>query len=302
MKSSIPTRTTVPSLLDRKNSKEKISVLTAYDFTMASLIDSAGIDIILVGDSLGCVIQGKTTTIGVELEEMIYHTKCVSKAIKNALLVADMPFMSYQISPEQAIESAGKLIKAGAAAVKLEGGVHMAKTVSRITEIDIPVMGHIGLTPQSYHRMGGNKVQGKSSGGGAGSREKIIEDAVALEKAGVFCIVIESVPSDLAQEITNLVSVPTIGIGAGAGCDGQVLVGQDMLGMCLDFSPRFLKRYAEIGITVKSAVSDFIKEVKEGVFPAKEHSFSSDPGASNPNPVSHFDKKPIFGNAKSLKH
>lgn len=279
MNQHLTNRVTVPDILSRKNFPEKISVLTAYDYTMARLIDRSGVDMILVGDSLGTVIQGHSTTIPVSLQQMVYHTECVVRGVSTALVVADMPFMSYQVSIEQAIQSAGELIKAGAGAVKLEGGVHMAETVRRIVEIDVPVMGHVGLTPQSYNRMGGNKVQGRRKGGGVGSREKIIQDALALEQAGVFALVIEGVPADLATEITETISVPTIGIGAGAGCDGQVLVVHDMLGLIEDFSPRFVKRYAELGIVVKEAIKNYIDEVKTSTFPSKEHSFSTLPSS-----------------------
>lgn len=268
-------RVTVPAVRARKNTTDKIAVLTAYDYTSAVLLDNAGIDIILVGDSLGMVIQGHSTTLPVELEHSIYHTACVARGAKNALVVADMPFLSYQVSPEQAVESAGRLIKAGASAVKLEGGEPVAETVARLTSFDIPVMGHVGLTPQSIHRMGGNKVQGRSRGADVGSRERVLRDAILLDEAGVFSIVIEGVPSDLAAEITEKVSVPTIGIGAGASCDGQVLVMQDMLGMIPNFSPRFVKRYSELGALIKEAVGQYIQEVKTSVFPGVEHSFTS---------------------------
>ncbi len=274
MKNQLPVRVTVPSIISQKGSSKKVSALTAYDYTMARLIDASGVDIVLVGDSLGCIVQGHNTTLPVNLEHVMYHTECVARGVTRALVVADMPFMSYQVSIEQAIESAGKLIKVGAAAVKLEGGTHMAETVSRLVEIDIPVMGHVGLTPQSFHRMGGNKVQGKKSGMTPGCRDKIIQDAVALEKAGAFCVVIESVPKELATEITKLLAIPTIGIGAGVGCDGQVLVTQDMLGMVENFSPRFVKRYAELGLATREALRLYVEEVQGSSFPTEENSFS----------------------------
>jgi 3-methyl-2-oxobutanoate hydroxymethyltransferase len=268
-------RVTVPSFRARKNSDKKISVLTAYDYTSAVLLDSAGIDALLVGDSLGMVIQGQSTTLPVELEHSIYHTTCVARGVKRALVIADMPFLSYQVSPEQATESAGRLLKAGASAVKLEGGAAVASTVARLVSFDIPVMGHVGLTPQSVHRMGGNKIQGRGKSEGAGSREQILRDAQLLDEAGVFSIVIEGVPADLAAEITEAVSVPTIGIGAGAACDGQVLVMQDMLGMMPNFSPKFLKKYANLNSVITEAVQTYIEEVQTGKFPSEEHSFGA---------------------------
>ncbi len=267
-------RITVPSFLGRKNSGPKISVLTAYDYLSALLLDNAGVDAILVGDSLGMEIQRQSTTQPVELEHSIYHTACVARGAKRALIIADMPFLSYQVSPEQATESAGRLLKAGAAAVKLEGGEAVAATVARLVSFDIPVMGHVGLTPQSIHRMGGNKIQGRDSNSIAGSRDQILKDAKLLDKAGVFSIVIEGVPADLATEITQSVSVPTIGIGAGANCDGQVLVMQDMLGMVPNFSPKFLKKYADLGATITEAVQSYVEDVQAGRFPTDEHSFS----------------------------
>ena len=268
-------RVTVPSFRSRKGSDQKLSVLTAYDYTSATLLDNAGIDAILVGDSLGMVIQGHSTTLPVEREHSIYHTACVARGVKRALVIADMPFLSYQVSPEQATESAGRLLKAGASAVKLEGGVAVASTVARLVSFDIPVMGHVGLTPQSIHRMGGNKIQGRGKSDGAGSREQILKDAQLLDEAGVFSIVIEGVPVDLAAEITQLVSVPTIGIGAGAACDGQVLVMQDMLGMMPNFSPKFLKKYANLHGVITEAVQTYIDDVQTGKFPTDEHSFGT---------------------------
>jgi len=288
MNNNSPERVTVPSILARKSSANKISALTAYDYTLALLLDQAGVDIILVGDSLGTIVQGHPTTLPVELSHSIYHTECVARAVKHSLLVADLPFLSYQVSPEQAIESAGKLIKAGASAVKLEGGIHMAETVNRIVEVDIPVIGHIGLTPQSFHRMGGNKIQGRRSGSGPGSKDQIIADAVALEEAGVFSIVVEGVPKELAAEITKIVSVPTIGIGASNECDGQILVAHDMLGLLPNFSPRFVKRYAELGEAIKTAIGNYVKDVANGTFPASEHMFSSAQSDKAPNGKSQF--------------
>ncbi|RMG40561.1 MAG: 3-methyl-2-oxobutanoate hydroxymethyltransferase [Candidatus Dadabacteria bacterium] len=265
-------RVTVPSILRRKNSKTKISALTAYDFTVAKLIDRAGIDIILVGDSLGTVIQGHDTTLPVTLDQMTYHCSCVSRGVKRALVVGDLPFLSYQPSVETAIKSAGRLIKeGGVSAVKLEGGINVAAIIEALTSFDIPVMGHVGLTPQSYHRMGGHRKQGKKQDHGgtlkAGTRERILEDARAVEKAGAFSLVIEGVPADLALEITETLSIPTIGIGAGPHCDGQILVVNDLLGLDPDFKPSFVKRYAELGLEIDKAVKAYINEISSGEFP-----------------------------------
>ncbi len=259
-------RITVPSILQRKGSGEKIAALTAYDYTMAKLLDRAGIDVILVGDSVATVCQGRENTLPVTLEEMIYHCRCVAAGVKRALLVADMPFLSYQPSIEKAVESAGRLLKeGGAAAVKLEGGVYMASTIEKLTNVDIPVMGHVGLTPQSFHRMGGHRQQGRfsdRSGAAAGSRERIIEDALAVESAGAFALVIEGVPGDLAAEITRRLSIPTIGIGAGDECDGQILVTNDMLGMDPDFCPSFVKQYANLAALIEDAVGRYRDDVR----------------------------------------
>lgn len=271
------TRVRVPDLLARKTpgsqTKEKISVITAYDYTMARLLDNAGVDVILVGDSLGSVVQGESTTIPVTLDQMAYHCRCVTNGTEYALVVGDMPFMSYQSSTERAIESAGRLMKeGGVAAVKLEGGVHMAPTIVRLTEVDIPVMGHVGLTPQSYHRMGGYKLQGTAEGkagkeSAAGSRSRVIEDALAVQEAGAFAVVLECIPPDLAQEITQQLDIPTIGIGAGPHCDGQVLVSADMFGFQSKV-PSFVKRYAEVGLTIENAAKVYIAEVRAGTYPS----------------------------------
>jgi 3-methyl-2-oxobutanoate hydroxymethyltransferase len=274
-------RVTVPVVLESK-SYRKLTALTAYDYTFARLIDCAGIDIILVGDSLGSVIQGHQTTLPVTLDEMIYHCRCVSRGVKRAMVVGDMPFMSYQVSPEQAIESAGRLIKeGGVAAVKLEGGVHMAETIERLVQVEIPVMGHIGLTPQAYHRMGGHKVQGRTNAvqgaNKSGSIERVMDDALAVEQAGAFAVVLEGIPLELASEITSKLKIPTIGIGAGPGCDGQILVSYDMLGLVDGQPPRFVKQYAELGESIKHSVAEFISEVSSGTFPQDEHSFHQTP-------------------------
>jgi len=277
---SAPKPVTVPAILQRKGQTPRLTVLTAYDFLFAQLLDRAGVDMILVGDSLGTVLQGHPTTLPVTLDQMVYHAQCVTRAVHRALVIGDLPFLSYQSSPEQAIMSAGRLLKeAGVSAVKLEGGVAMAETVRRLTSVDIPVMGHVGLTPQSVHRMGGHKIQGrlKANARGprsAGSREQILEDAKALDQAGAFALVLEGIPIELAREITATVSIPTIGIGAGPECDGQVLVTHDLLGMAPRFQPTFVKRYAEIGQAMELAVKSYIQEVQEGVFPDPSHSFS----------------------------
>ncbi|NDC36477.1 MAG: 3-methyl-2-oxobutanoate hydroxymethyltransferase [Proteobacteria bacterium] len=272
-------RVTVPSILLRKQSGRKIVALTAYDATFARLIDAAGCDVILVGDSLGCVIQGGSTTLPVTLDEMVYHCRCVTRGTTRALVVGDLPFMSYQASIEDGMRAAGRLVKeGGVAAVKLEGGAAVAPLIERLSSFDIPVMGHVGLTPQSFHRMGGHKVQGRSKArAGAitpGSREQVIADAKAVANAGAFCVVLEGVPAELAAEITAALEIPTIGIGAGAGCDGQILVSYDMLGLGGGEYPKFVKLYDELGQRVTAAVRSYATEVRSGAFPAQEHSFS----------------------------
>jgi 3-methyl-2-oxobutanoate hydroxymethyltransferase len=269
---------TVPFIRGAKGKNQKISALTAYDYTTARIIDRAGVDIILIGDSLGSVVQGLETTLPVTLEEVIYHSRCVTRGVQRALVVGDLPFLSYQVSMERAVESAGRLIKeGGVSAVKLEGGVHVAPIIERLSQIDVPVMGHVGLTPQSYHRMGGHKIQGRRKGheSFAGSRERILADAQAVEEAGAFSLVIEGVPADLAAEITETVSIPTIGIGAGPACDGQILVVNDMLGLTPDFVPRFVKRYSMLAQEMGKAVAQYVAEVREGKFPTEEHSYHS---------------------------
>jgi 3-methyl-2-oxobutanoate hydroxymethyltransferase len=261
---------TVPLLLEKKRKKEKITMLTAYDFSTALILDRAGIDVLLVGDSVGPIFSGYENTLPVTVEEIIYHTKAVARARKNALLVADMPFLSYQCSLEDAVKNCGLMLKVGAEAVKLEGGREIADLVRKLTLSGIPVMGHIGLTPQSIHSMGGYKVQGKTEE----SRKRLISSAQALEEAGVFSIVLECVPEDLAKEITENISIPTIGIGAGRYCDGQVLVINDILGLFEGFRPKFVKKYADLGPVVEKAVKDFIEEVKTGKFPDETNIFS----------------------------
>jgi len=261
---------TVPEVVKMKQRGEKITCLTAYDYSFARILDEAGVDILLVGDSLGCVVQGRENTLPVTLDEMIYHTRAVARGRKRALVVADMPFLSYQVSKEQAVQNAGRLLQEGRAeAVKLEGGVAMRETIAKIAEVGIPVMGHIGLTPQSIHRFGGYKIQGK----GKNQREAILRDAQAVEEGGAFALVLEGMPRDLAAEITGRLSIPTIGIGAGAQCDGQVLVIHDMLGLFQDFTPKFVKRYADLKGVITAAVKQFVGEVRTEKFPGEEHTF-----------------------------
>ena len=272
-------RVTVPSILERKSTHttkavaQRITMITAYDATFASIVDESGVDIILVGDSVGSVVQGVANTIPVTLEEMEYHVRLVARANPRALLVGDLPFGSYQVNSEQGVRSAIRLIKAGASAVKLEGGTNMFDTISAISRVDIPVMGHIGLTPQSYHRMGGHRVQGRADNREAGGRERLFEDAHSVEQAGAFAVVLEGIPRQLAQEITQKVSIPTIGIGAGSQVDGQVLVVNDMLGYTEDFSPRFLRRYMNAGEQIHSAVSRYVSDVKSGDFPNSKEQY-----------------------------
>lgn len=264
---------TVKSFQDAKDGNRKITMLTAYDYSMAKMVDEAGIDAILIGDSLGMVFQGNDSTLPVTVDDIIYHTRAVVKGAKRALIVSDMPFMSYHVSPEEAVRNAGRLVKEGGAhAVKLEGGVKYAKVIEAIVDAQIPVMGHIGLTPQSVNAFGGFKVQGKDE---AAARQ-IIEDAKAIEKAGVFAITLEGIPAKLAKMVTEAVSVPTIGIGAGRDCDGQVLVINDMLGMFSDFVPKFVKQYAKLNIDINSALKAYIEEVGNGSFPTDSHTFSID--------------------------
>ena len=265
-------RVTVPAITAMKAAGSRIAMITAYDATFARLVDEAGVDMILVGDSLGMVVQGEAHTIPVDLDEMAYHVRTVARANTLALVVGDLPFGSYQVSPQQAVESSIRLMKAGAGCVKLEGGVAMADTIDAITRVDIPVVGHIGLTPQSYHRMGGHKVQGRRTGSEAGGRDRLIEDAFAVEQAGAFAVVIEGVPRSLAAEITAKVSIPTIGIGAGPDCDGQVLVLHDVLGLS-DLALKFVKHYGDLRAATIAATTDYVAEVRAGVWPDDEHSF-----------------------------
>ncbi len=257
---------TTTTLKAKKEKNEKITMLTAYDYAFAKIVDEAGIDMILVGDSLGMVFCGEDNTLGVTLDQMIYHAKAVKKGAKNSLVVIDLPFLTYHVSLEKSIENAGKAIKeSGAEAVKLEGGQNMAATINAITNAGIPVVGHIGLTPQYIHQLGGFKVQKE--------REKLIDDAKAVEEAGAFAIVLECIPEDIAKIITDTLKIPTIGIGAGKYCDGQVLVINDMLGLFDKFVPKFVKQYANLKNQADMAIKNFINEVKNEKFPLKEHSF-----------------------------
>jgi 3-methyl-2-oxobutanoate hydroxymethyltransferase len=257
---------TVPDFHAAKAKGVRLTMLTAYDYTMARLLDAAGVDGILVGDSLGMVVQGQPHSLAVTLDEVIYHTKLVARGLRRSLLVADMPFMSFQVSPEQGLINAGRLVKEGGAhAVKLEGGVRSAAAVAAITRAEIPVMGHVGLTPQSVRRLGGFRVQREE--------ERLLADAKATEEAGAFAVVLECIPAEAAARISRALKIPTIGIGAGAGCDGQILVTPDMLGMFEDLRPRFVKQFANVGQAIVQAAEAYCREVHEGTFPAAEHEF-----------------------------
>lgn len=265
---------TVPELQRLKARGQKITALTAYDYPFARILDGCGIDVLLVGDSVSTVVQGMDTTLPVSMDEMVYHCKLVTRARPRALVVGDLPFLSYQAGVCAAIANAGRLLKEGAVeAVKLEGGVNIARVMKAIVNVDIPVMAHIGLTPQSVHRMGGFKVQGKKSGRQPGARERLIEDAQAVTDAGAFAVVLEGVPMDLAHEITEMLPIPTIGIGAGPYCDGQILVIHDVLGLTDRFAPKFVKRYADLQDVISQAVNAYISEVRGGAFPADAQSF-----------------------------
>jgi 3-methyl-2-oxobutanoate hydroxymethyltransferase len=263
-------KVTVPEMIKMKQRGEKITCLTAYDYSFARILDGAGVDILLVGDSVGCVVQGQPNTLPVTMDEMLYHTRAVVRGRRRALVIGDMPFLSFQVGKEQAIRNAGRFLQeAGAEGVKLEGGVAIRETIRAIVQVGIPLMGHVGLTPQSVHRFGGYKMQGKEEE----QRRAILADALAVEEAGAFAVVLEGMPTDLAMEITERLTIPTIGIGAGVHCDGQVLVIHDMLGLFDDFRPKFVKRYAEINEVMTRAVQSFIAEVRAQKFPGKEHSF-----------------------------
>lgn len=261
---------TIQELWKKKAEGRKITMLTAYDYAFARIVDEAGVDVILVGDSLGMVVQGKDNTLPVTMEEMLYHTSMVAKASKNAMVIGDMPYLSYQISVEEAVRNAGRFIKeAGAHAVKVEGGSEVIAQIKAMVRAEIPVLGHVGLTPQAILRMGGFKVQGRTEE----QRKRLIEDSLLLQDAGAFAIVLEAIPLDLAKEITEKLSIPTIGIGAGPYCDGQVLVLHDILGLFERFTPRFVKRYASLREEALRAIKTYKEEVEKGLFPTEEQSF-----------------------------
>lgn len=263
-------RVTTASMKEMKKSGQKISMLTAYDFVMAEMMDQSGVDCLLVGDSLAMVVGGHETTLPMTMEIMLYHTEMVARAAKRAMVVGDMPFMTYQVSPEKALTNAAQFIQTGGAqAVKLEGGRAMAPTIRRIVRAGIPVMGHIGLTPQSVYKFGGYRVQGSTPE----EAQRLIDSALALEENGIFALVVEKVPADVARRITEELSVPVIGIGAGAHCDGQVIVAHDMLGMFEKFKPKFVKRYAELAGVMRGAFEAYSRDVKEGKFPSEGHSY-----------------------------
>ncbi len=261
---------TIQDFLKKKVEQKKITMLTAYDYPFAKIVDEAGIDAIIVGDSVGMVVQGLENTLPVTMDEMIYHTNIVSRAVKNAMVIGDLPFMSYQASVEEAVRNAGRFLKdAGASAVKIEGGAEVAQHIRAMTKSDIPVMAHIGLTPQSIHRMGGYKIQGKTEE----SAKKLLEEAHIAEDAGAFSLLLEAIPKGLARKITEELSIPTIGIGAGPYCDGQVLVLHDVIGLFERFLPKFAKRYANLKDEALKAIIAYKEEVEKGIFPSEEQSF-----------------------------
>ena len=265
-------RITLPALRRMKRKGEKIVMVTAYDFFFARLFDEAGVEILLVGDSLANVVQGRDTTLPVTLEEMLYHTRLVARGARRSLVVGDMPFLSYQVSPEEALRNAGRFLKeAGARAVKLEGGVEMAPTVERLTRAGIPVMGHVGLTPQSVHQIGGYRVQGRKEK----EAKRLVEGAKALEQAGAFAVVLECTPLEVSRAVTEAVRIPTIGIGAGVHCDGQVLVMHDLLGLTEGPTASFVKAYADLAGEARKGIAAFVREVREGIYPDAAHSFSA---------------------------
>ncbi len=285
-------KVTIHTLKKQKAAGQKICMVTAYDATFARILDEAGADVLLVGDSLGMVVQGNDSTLPVTMDQMVYHSKAVTRGAQRAHVVGDMPFMSYQNSHEEAVRNAGRLVSEGnVGSVKLEGGTEFAEVISRIVRASIPVMGHIGLTPQSVHKMGGYVVQGRDEE----TARQLVDDAVALEQAGCYALVMEGVPLELARTITARLGIPTIGIGAGKHCDGQVLVCYDLLGMNPAFKPKFVKRYADGHRTVTDAAKGFFSEVREGTFPDEDHSFRSSTMrlvASNPDlPASEREEK-----------
>lgn len=269
-KGSRPVKITTQTIVEMKHNDQKISMLTAYDYTMARIVDDAGIDVILVGDSASNVMAGYETTVPMSLDHMIYHASCVIRGVERALVIADLPFMTYQVTSKEALINAGRMMKeAGVHGVKLEGGKPIIDTVKKIVDAGIPVMGHLGLTPQSIYKFGTYKVRAKDEREAA----DLMEDAQRLEEAGCFSIVLEKIPAPLAQKVTAELSIPTIGIGAGAGCDGQVLVTHDMLGLNKDFNPRFIRRYADLHKSMTEAVQAYIKDIKSGDFPNKDEQY-----------------------------
>jgi len=288
---------TTVNIQQMKQKGEPITMLTAYDATFAKLIDEAGAELILVGDSLGMVIQGLENTIPVTLDEMIYHAKAVCRGARHAHVVCDMPFMTYQGDALEAMKNAGRILKeSGAQSVKLEGGATVAPTIERLVNAGIPVMGHLGLTPQAVHAMGGFRVQGKNPQ----AAQQIVDDALALERAGAYAVVLEGIPAELARVITQSLSIPTIGIGAGVYCDGQVLVIYDLLGMNPDFQPKFVKKYLNLGTLIPQAVQKFKEEIREGSFPTDEHSFHAKmplfaPHSVDENPPEDDDTIGLYG-------
>ena len=267
-------KVTIHTLKRMKQAGQKIGMLTAYDATFASIFDAAGVEVLLVGDSVGMVVQGEKSTLGVTMDQMVYHSKIVRRAAKRAHVVGDLPFMSYQASTNEAVKNAGRLVaEGGAESVKLEGGEEFSEVIEKIVRAGIPVMGHIGLTPQSVHKMGGYVVQGRDQD----KAQQLLRDARALERAGCYALVIEGVPLDLGRQITQALSIPTIGIGAGVHCDGQVLVSYDLLGMNPDFAPKFVKRYANLHEVITGAVSTYLNEVRDQAFPGEAQSFRAGP-------------------------
>jgi 3-methyl-2-oxobutanoate hydroxymethyltransferase len=292
-----PKKVTAPDVRARKGGPA-LAMVTAYDFTMARLLDEAGVDLLLVGDSLGMVVQGLANTLPVTLDEIAYHSRAVARAAARAHVVADMPFMSYQVSSTQAVESAGRLVKNGAVeSVKLEGGEDFAEHIWRIVRAGVPVMGHVGLMPQSVHSLGGFKVQGR----GQDAEAKVLADARAVEEAGAYAVVLEAIPPDLAAKVTASVGIPTIGIGAGPQCDGQVLVCTDLLGMGRGHSPKFAKAYAQLGDAVVAATRRYVDEVRSGAFPAEEHSYKPNRAAESGPRVSEPSERGQ-GRVVNLRH
>jgi len=276
MSGPLPVPVTVPELLKMKQRGEKIAVLTAYDHPTARILDSAGADVLLVGDSLGMVVLGYDSTLPVTMEEMLHHTRAVARGATRSLVVGDMPYLSYQVSVREAVRNAGRFVQeAGARAVKVEGGRSRTRVIRAILDAEIPVMGHVGLTPQSVHRFGGYRVQGKDAAAG----QAILDDALAVEEAGAFSVVLEGIPSELAGLITERLTIPTIGIGAGPACDGQVLVIHDILGLSPEPVPTFVRRYAEIGASIREACTRFIADVRGGTFPSEKESYHLKPEA-----------------------